>query len=452
MALTAVPVAPSWADTLKGAMLKAYRTNPTLQAQRSRQRATDEVVPQAKSGWRPTITAQGTVTRSWTHIEDAKISNLFGSTIKSDNVDDTTQSLSIQLSQPIFRGFKTIEGTKQAKAIVEAGREQLLATEQSVLLTVADAYLSVIRDRKILSLREQNVGNLAKQLQAAQARFDAGEVTRTDVTQARARVAGAQSSVASAKAQLASSIARYEQFVGSKPGKLQMPGIANIPSSLDEALEIARANNPTIKAAEHTRQAQEHAIEVVKGDLLPEARVTASSSVSDPSGSNPNWTTNTQVSASLTVPIYEAGRVYSEVREAKHVESQRQLEVVAQGRAVRQSVKTAWNDMIAAQEAMASAKSQVYASELSLDGVTQEYLVGSRSTIDILNAQQEVTNAKITQVSSEYSYVLSSYEVVSAVGRLTARRLSLGGPYYDVEENYDNVKNKWIGTGAETLR
>ena len=436
---------PASADTLKGAMLKAYRTNPSLQAERERQRGTDELVPQAKSGWRPTVTARGSVDRTWQKTNDGKV------------LDSTSRDLTIQLSQPLFRGFKTIEGTKQAKAIVRSGQHRLVAVEGNLLLQVADSYLAVIRDRRILELRRKNVSNLQSQVNAAQARFDAGEVTRTDVTQAKARLSGAKASMASANATLQSSMARYELQVGSPPGTLKWPGLAKLPRTLEEALAIALRANPNILSAEETRHASEHAIEVAKGDLLPSATINATQSYSYDDGGlslfgSETTRRTTNIEGVLTVPIYEAGRVYSQVRAAKHLESQRQLEVIAQGRSVRQAVKSSWNDLVAAREAIAAAEAQVGASAASLDGVNQEYLVGSRSTIDVLNAEQELVNARIGLVSAQYSHVLSSYEVQAAIGRLTARQLALGGPYYDVEENYDNVKDKWIGTGADTLR
>ncbi len=183
------------AESFKQALVNAYRSNPTLQAERARQRGTDELVPSAKSGWRPVISASGDITYRATDND-----------ISTDK-DATSKSPEHQLSQPLFRGFKTVEGVAQAKETVRAGRQQLLAVEQDVLLDAATAYMNVIRDRRILSLREQNVGNLQRQANAAKARFDAGEVTRTDVSQARARVSGAKAQVASARAALAESSA-----------------------------------------------------------------------------------------------------------------------------------------------------------------------------------------------------------------------------------------------------
>lgn len=427
------------AESFKQALVNAYRSNPTLQGDRARQRSTDELVPSAKSGWRPRIEANGDVSRNYSNPEGAP-----GRSWTSSSVD-------IQLTQPLFRGFKTVEGVAEARETVKAGRQQLLITEQQVLLDAATAYMNVIRDRRILALREQNVANLQRQANAAQARFEAGEVTRTDVSQARARVSGAKAQVASARSTLAESSARYAQIIGHKPDKLATPGFANNPKTLSAAIEIASSVNPNILQAAHTQLAQEHAVEVAKGDLLPSASLQANASLSNDSQFDSGETKSANIAGVLTVPIYEAGAVYSDVRRAKQIESQRRIQVVEAGRAVVKGVTTAWNFLSAAREVIVSARAQVAAAAEALNGVQQEYLVGSRSTIDVLNAEQEVINARINLVSAEHDHVLASYELQAAIGKLTARNLGLAGPYYDTGENYRRVKNKWIGTDVETV-
>jgi TolC family type I secretion outer membrane protein len=428
------------AESFKQALVKAYRGNPTLQAERARQRGTDELVPAAKSGWRPTVNAQGEISGTYSNSDPGRSGS-----------DAMPKSISIQLAQPLFRGFKTVEGIKQAKETVRAGRQGVLVVEQDVLLRTTEAYLDVIRDRQILNLRQQNVSNLQRQANAAKARFDAGEVTRTDVSQARARVSGAKAQVASARASLAESTARYVALVGHEPDKLATPPSAKNPKSLGAAIDIARAANPNILAAVHTQLAQEHAVEVTKGDLLPSASLEAFAQTVDHPSAGTNSSTNASIAGVLNVPLYEAGRVYSAVRQAKQLESQRRIEIVAAGRSVVQGVTSAWNFVAAAREAIVSAKAQVAASSEALNGVRQEYLVGSRSTIDVLNAEQEMINARVSVVSAEHDLVLASYQLQAAIGRMTARQLGLAGPYYDVEENYEQVKNKWIGLDADTL-
>ena len=427
------------AESLVDAMVSAYTGNPSLKAERARQRGTDEQVPQALSGWRPAVTSEGSISNVWSD------SNTGPST------EVSPMSVSIGLSQPIFRGFKTINGTKAAEANVEAGRQGLLAIEQDILFQAIQAYMNVIRDRQIVGLRQKNVSVLQKQLTAADERFKVGEITRTDVAQSRARVSGARSNVASARASLAASVANYINVVGHDPGKLKYPKLAKLPRSLAEAQAAAEEINPNILSAAYVEEASRFNTEALKGDLLPAVDLAASATMTDNPSAGVGSSESARIEGVLTIPLYEAGRVYSSVREAKHVASQRRLEVIQAGRAVRESVSISWNNLIAARETIRSAKEQVSAAELALDGVRQEYFVGSRTTLDVLDAEGEVVNARITQVSAERDQIVAAYQILGSIGRLTARDLALPVDYYDAEENYLNVRGKWIGTGADTI-
>jgi outer membrane protein len=424
---------PAQADSLADAMRAAYRNNPTLQADRARQRATDELVPAAKSGWRPTITAGTTAQREWSDTD------------VTDRTSNSSLNLNIQLSQPVFRGFKTVEGIKSAKANVEAGRQQLLATEQAVLFNVAAAYLAVVRDRQIVAIRQQNVKNLKKQAKASAARFEVGEVTRTDVSQSRARVSGAEGDVATAKANLEDSNASYVAVVGKKPGKLKYSKLGKIPSSLDAALAKAQEINPNILAASWVYDASELDVKVAKGDLLPEISLRATGSYTVHPQNGVDHAESATVQGVLTVPIYQSGREYAAIREAKQRASQRQVQIVEATREVRRQVSSAWHTHVSSRQSISSAKSQVAAAVLALDGINQEYLVGSRTTIDVLNAEQEVLNAKIGLVNAEYAQMISNYQLLQAMGKLTARHLGLRVHTYDPKTNYNAVKDKWIG-------
>ena len=427
------------AESLVEAMVSAYTGNPTLKGERARQRGTDEQVPQALSGWRPTITSEGSIAKVWSDSST------------TPSTEFSPKSMSIVLSQPIFRGFKTINGTKSAEANVEAGKQNLLAIEQDVLFQAIQAYMNVIRDRQIVALRQKNVDVLKKQLGAADERFKVGEITRTDVAQARARVSGAQSNVASAKSNLAASVANYINVVGHKPGSLKYPKLARLPKSLDEAQATAEEVNPNILAAAYVEEASNYDTEVVKGDLLPAVDLQASATLNDNPSSGVSSSENAVVEGVLTIPLYEAGRVYSSVRQAKQLASQRRLEVIQAGRAVRESVSISWNNLSAAREIIRSAKEQVSAAELALDGVRQEYFVGSRTTLDVLDAETEVVNARIDLVSAERDQIVAAYQILGSIGRLTARDLRLPVEYYDADENYLNVRGKWFGTGADTI-
>lgn len=427
------------AESLSEALRRAYQTNPTLQADRARQRATDELVPLAKSGWRPTIIAQGSVARRWS---DTNVSSSSAT---------TPLNLSVQLTQPVFDGFKTKNSVRAAKSNVKAGRENLLAVEQGVLLDAITAYMDVIRDRQLLAVRQRNIANLQKQASGAQARFDVGEVTRTDVSQARARVSAARGAAAAAQANLDASIARYLEVVGKKPGSLKTPNRAKLPSTLEAALDVASQTNPNILATAYVFDAARYNVKVAEAALSPTVDLEASASVTRNPQSGVRSSENAQIAGVVTVPIYQSGREYATIRQSKQTASQRQIEIISATRQVRQQVASAWAFLIAAGQAIVSAQAQLSAAQLALEGLNQEYQVGSRTTIDVLNAEQEVLNARITLITAQHDAIVASYQVLAAMGRLTARNLGLGGGYYDVKDNYRKVKDKWIGTDVETV-
>jgi outer membrane protein len=439
----------AYAESLDEALARAYRNNPTLRAERARQRGTDEQVSQAKSGWRPVVSSELSVAHRW---DIQRGSNLFGARDQNYKTSESSPATaSIQISQPIFRGFKTVEGVKAAEANVEAGRQQLLSVEQEILFNAVQAYLNVIRDRKIQSLRQQNVKVLREQANAARQRFDVGEVTRTDVAQSNARVSQAQSEVASARAQLAASVASYVSVTGKEPGTLRMPKSIRVPSSLNEALAIAQKVNPNILAAAYVADSAKHTIQVTKGDLLPEASVRAGAQTTDDWSRDGGLQSSFSVSGSVSIPIYEQGRVYSAVRQAKQDESRRRIQIIESTRSVREGVTSAWASLEASRLNIESAREQVSAAELAASGVREEYLVGSRSTIDVLNAQQEVLNARIALVAAERNQIVASYQVLGSIGKLTARHLRLRTEIYNPKRHYDKVKNKWIGLDADTV-
>jgi outer membrane protein len=435
----AVGTGQAAAESLIEAMVSAYTGNPTLRGARAQQRGTDELVPQALSGWRPTISSEGSIANEW---QDSNV---------AASSEFSPKSVAIGLSQPIFRGFKTINGTKSAEANVEAGKQGLLTVEQNILFQAVQAYMNVIRDRQVVVLRQKNVDVLKKQLGAADERFKVGEITRTDVAQARAGVSEAQSNLAFAKSNLAASVANYINVVGHKPGNLKYPKLVKLPKTLDEAQAIAEELNPNILAAAYVEEASNYDTEVAIGDLLPAVDLGAFAEYNDNPNIGVGSNESARIEAVLTIPLYEAGRVYSSVRQAKQVASQRRLEVIQAGRAVREGVSVSWNDLIAAREIIRSAKAQVSAADLALDGVRQEYLVGSRTTLDVLDAETEVVNARVVLVTAERDQIVKAYQILATIGRLTARDLSLPVEYYDADANYLKVRGKWIGTGADTI-
>lgn len=441
IALAIAAPAPAFSESLFEALTATYAANPTIRADRARQRGTDEQVPQALSGWRPSVTASGQagVEKSDTTARDPSKSQ--------------PASVSIQLAQPIFRGFQTLNSTALAEANVRAGRANLSATEQSVLLQGVAAYMNVVRDRRIVTLRQQDVKVLEEQLKAANARFNVGEITRTDVAQARASLSLSQSNLALARAQRASSIANYEQVVGNAPGTLKSPGVPKVlPRSLDEALASAETANPDVIAAIFTAEAANHQVDFIRGDLLPRANLVAEyATQNDASGVDGLRATSQTVYGSVSVPIYEAGQVYSGIREAKQVASQRRIQVIERQRDVRQAVISAWNNLISAGETIASSAEQVKASQLALEGVRQEALVGSRTTLDVLNAQQDVVNAEVQLAQAQRDQIVAAYQVLATTGKLTPAEIGLGIDNYDPTVNYNNTRFKVIGTGIDAV-
>jgi outer membrane protein len=451
------------AETLQDALAKAYLENPALRAERARQRSTDELVPQALSGWRPTINAQGSVRNQRTDTKTRTTTTAGGvSNAETAGQVDRSENVTIQLNQPIFRGFRTVNGVKQAEANVEAGRQDLLVQELTTLFNTVQAYMNVVRDRQILSLRKRNVSFLQQQLRASNERFAVGEITRTDVAQARSSLAQANGFVASAQNNLANSMANYLRLVGKKPGDLKYPRTARLPGSLDRAQSIATEINPNILAAAYNEIAATYNIDVIRGQLLPEISLQASASATELHGirsrsqfstgsTATDWQTTATIEGIITVPLYEGGQIYSAVRQAKQLASQRRILVIETGRGVREGVSIAWNNYLASTQLISANRTQVEAAKLALDGVQQEYLVGSRTTLDVLNAQSVLVSAQINLVQAQSDQIVASYDVLASIGKLTARNLKLKVPYYDPEANYREVRDKWIGLEANTV-
>ena len=423
------------AESLPSALKSAYSGNPTIRAERARQRGTDEQIPQAESGWRPTVTASGDAGVKWTGTRPGR------------NVRTEPAGVSIGLSQPVFSGFKTVYGIKQARANVAAGQQNLLAVEQTVLFDAATAYLNVIRDRRIVSLRRKNVSVLNSQLAASNARFSVGEITRTDVAQSRARLALARAELAVARSNLAASVAFYVRAIGHAPGRLGYPAVSRrVPKTLKRALAIAARSNPQILAASWVEAAARHNVQVVKGDLLPSVSLDARYSVRHNPSAGIRHSQEGTIFGTITVPLYQAGRVHSRLREAKIVASQRRLQILEARRAVRESVVRSWNAYRAAGQTIASLSAQVAANRLAMDGVRQEAKVGSRTTLDVLDAERELVNSQVTLVAARRDLVIAGYQLVVAMGQMTARGLRLSVAYYNPDNHLNRVKGKFIGT------
>lgn len=429
-------VAPVYGETLKEALAAAYIANPQVKAQRAQLRATDEEVSRAKSGYRPTIQGEAT----WTRQEVSSSPSLTGDGVTYP------KSYSVSLAQPLFRGFRTMNAVESAKANVEAGREDLRDIAQQILLDAATQYMNVLRDQSIVRLRENNVKVLSEQLQATQDRFEVGEVTRTDVAQARARRAGALSELNLAKANLKSSRAAYERVVGYPPRNLRTPPPVDsiLPQTLEAAIQEGEKRNPAILAALFRVKATEFDTKRVKGELLPELRLEASYEKSFDTGAA-NERDTTTVTGRLTVPIYQAGEVSARVRQSQDTELQRRQQVDQARQQVRSDVVSAWSQLIAARAALVSDRAQVEANEIALEGVRAEEQVGQRTVLDVLDAEQALLNSRVQLVTTRRDLVVASYTLLAAVGRLTPSDMGLPTETYDPDRHYREVKDKAFG-------
>lgn len=440
--VTTLPAAPADAETLADALAEAYATNPDLVAERARVRAVDEQVPQALSNWRPQVTVNG---RYGVRRLDRETS--VG--LDSERTDQP-QSIGVTINQNLFRGFRTQAETERARNRVAAARGDLVGTEQDVLLESVVAYMNVLRDTAVLELRNNNVSVIEQQLQATRDRFDVGELTRTDVAQAESRLSRAIADRTSAEAALESSRAAYRRSIGRDPVDLQQPDLPpSLPAAEEEALAIAVDNNPGVVSADFTERAARSDIDLRRGELLPTLTLDATvDRDKDISGSDVEDTEGA-ITARLTVPLYQSGAVYSRIREAKQTASQRLSELALSKRVAAQDASDAWDDFRAAQARITSFEAEVQAQEVAFDGVSQEAQVGSRTVLDVLDAEQELLDARVNLVTARRDLVVSAYSLLSAVGRLTAQELGLAVNVYDPTRNFEQVEDKLFGSDIE---
>lgn len=437
LSLTLALSAPALAETMDGALAKAYRNNSSLNSERAGTRVTDENVAIAKSGYRPTVNGTAGLTFSRT-------SSMGGRSI-------TSGSFGIEINQMIFDGFQTKNNVSAAEAQVRASQAALRNTVQNTLFDAASAYMDVIRDRQIAALRQRNLEFLEEQVRAARSRFEVGEGTRTDVAQAEASSQSAIAQLSAARAQVLASEALYRQIVGEDPGSLAAASpLSNLlPRSVDEGFAIAAQSHPAIMASEHLVDAAAFTVKSNEGALLPQLSATAGVSRGFSNGvpalPSDGASTSASIGAALRVPIYQGGRASATVRRSKESLGQARIDVDVSRDQVRNAVASAWAQYQAARESVAANREVVAAAQLALNGVSEERNVGQRTTLDVLNAQADVSAAQINLVSSERDVVVASYAILSAIGRLTVGNLGLAVEEYNPDEHYRAVKDKWFG-------
>jgi len=435
--------------TLSEALGLAYETNPNLDATRAGLRATDENVAKANAGWRPQINAGGQYGYEREQFGDIQSG---GITVPGGAITDHPLQGQLTVTQPIFRGGKTIAEVGRAKALVRQGRAQLIDTEQQILLNAVASYMNVVRDTSTVKLRENNVAVLQKQLDATSKQFQVGELTKTDVSQSQARLAGAQAQLTLARGQLASDRAVFEQVIGRPAEMLEdQPALPALPESEEQAAAIASKSNPVIVGARDAERAADLAVDDALGSLSPQFQIQGQYNYQQSSAGaafgQPGTAHVTTVYGQVTVPIYQGGAEYADIRQAKELHSQTQLQVIAADRQVQADVQSAWNTYAAAKAAIASNQSQVDADQIAYEGVKKEQEVGARTILDVLNAQQELLNAQVAVVSSQRDAYVAAFQVLQSTGQLTARHLKLNVKYYDPHEHYDSDHARWIGIG-----
>ena len=439
--------APVGADTLREALVKAYQTNPTLTGARAAQRAVDENVPIARAAGIPTVDATGNYTEN-----ALSSSNTFASPARQ-------ATSGVNLVVPLYRGGAVRNGVRAAETRVEAGRASLRGTEADLFTTAVAAYLDVIRDESIVGLNQQNVRVLEVNLRASRDRFQVGDLTRTDVAQSEARLSIARSQLQSAEAQLISSRENYIRVIGTPPGVLdQPPPLPNLPASTDAAVAQALADNPFLLAAAKQRDATRYDISVARAQRLPQISGIVGGNYSNFLGSLGSGT-NTRVGQSgtsanlglgLTLPIFQGGRPAALVRQAEARRSQAIEAVTETERGVIAQTRSAFAVFRSSQEVIASSEQAVNANKLSLEGVRAENSVGTRTILDILNAEQELLNSQVTLVSARRDAYVAGFNLLASMGRAEARDLGLdGGPLYDPQVNYNRVRRRISDFGGD---
>ena len=434
--LSSMAVFNANAETIFDAMSEAYNTNPTLHKERATSGATNEDSALARSGYRPTVSVGGSYTDSHTR----KTGN--------STVDGYSKGYKGQISQPIFNGFQTYNSVKAADSQAKAEIQNLYDVEQAVLLDASAAYLDVVRDEAIVELQKNNEQLLKKELDETLARFNVGEVTRTDVAQSRASYAQAQSDLISAEGNLAISRDDYLRIVGKEPENVQFPeNLSNLfPTDFDSAMRYAKDNNYGLLAAQKALKAAKYDVKSNEGALWPEVKFTASNgknTVSSHTGSNPS-TRSTEYTLEMNMPLYAGGATRAKIRKSKYQRWAAQELLRDAERSVVSGVTASWEMMQTSKSNISSIQEQIKASAIALEGTQKEEALGNRTVLDVLNAYQTLLVSQVSEVQARHDYYVSGLQLLQSMGKLTAKKLGLNVKRYDAEGHYKNTKGKWL--------
>lgn len=429
------------AETIFDAMSEAYNTNPTLHGQRATSGSANEDAALARSGFRPTVSAGASYSDAHSH------------TIGVPTKDGYSKGYRGTITQSIFSGGQTYNGVKAADQNAKAGLDNLSAVEQSVLLDASTAYLDVVRDEAIVRLQKNNEQLLKKQLDETLARFNVGEVTRTDVAQSRASYAQAQSDLVYAEGNLAISRDYYRRIVGHEPQDLKFPKNLDkyFPTDEAAAMAYAKENNYSLNAAKRALKAAKYNVKSKEGALLPEVNFTATSGrskISTFSGRDPS-VYSTEYTVNMTMPLYTGGATRANIRKSKYQRWAARENLQEAERAVVSGVTANWALMQASKSNISSIGEQVKASAIALEGTQKEEALGNRTVLDVLNAYQTLLISRVNKVKARHDYYVSGLKLMQSMGTLTAQKLGLNVDYYDAKGHYLNTRGKWLSLSID---
>ena len=439
--------APVLADTIEAALVRAYQNNPQLNAQRAAVRSTDENVPQALSGYRPKVALTASLGYQYTDINSTQGGTPTQLVRTEIHGTDPPRAAGLTVTQTLFNGNQTANRTRAAESQVSGAREGLRVLEQSVLLSAATIYMDYLRDSAIVEVQRSNTRVLEQTLKQTQDRFNVGEVTRTDVAQAEAQLAAGRTQQLTAEANLTTTRSNFRRIIGNEPSQLApgSPVDRFLPGTLPAAVDLSLIENPNVTAAMYGIDVNFLQVKINEGALLPTVTVQAAVQQAYEQTLTTYRSFGASAIAQLSVPIYQGGAEYSLIRQSKENLAQQRLNLELTRDATRANTVTAWGQLVAGKAQVASAQAQVTASEIALNGVREEAKAGQRTTLDVLNAQQALVNARVALVTAQHDRVVASYAVLNSVGRLSPQVLKLATTTYDPSVHYQQVRDSWVG-------
>jgi outer membrane protein len=438
---------PALADTIEAALVRAYQNNPQLNAQRAAVRSTDENVPQALSGYRPKVALTASAGYQYTDTNSTQGGTPTAIARTEIHGADAPRAAGLTVTQTLFNGNQTANKTRAAESQVSGAREGLRVLEQTVLLSAATIYMDYLRDAAILEVQKSNVRVLEQTLKQTQDRFNVGEVTRTDVAQSEAQLAAGRTQELAAEATLTTTRSNFRRIIGNEPQALApgSPVDRFLPGTLPSAVELSLIENPNVTASMFGIDVNFLQVKVNEGALLPTVTVQAAVQQSYEQTMTVYRSFGASAIAQVSVPVYQGGAEYSLIRQSKENLAQQRLNLELTRDQTRANTVTAWGQLVAGKAQVASAQSQVTASEIALNGVREEAKAGQRTTLDVLNAQQALVNARVALVTAQHDRVVASYAVLNAVGRLSPIVLKLQTTTYDPSVHYQQVRDSWYG-------